>query len=256
MKILFISCLILFAYELKSQDISVEPLATDRPDRTESAYLVPKGLIQFELGSLYEYDNEDGVTMKNYENSSLLIRYGLGELIELRFNMTHASQRSEIGSTVSRLSGLRPLSVGLKLFISEQKGVIPRTVFIGQLGLPYGKEEYAPEKIVPSFLLVFSNSISDKFGIGYSFGPSWEDNGNYEVFYSLTGGYLFTDWFGGFLEFYGNIPDPGSNRHLFDGGFTFLIRRNLQADIAAGIGLNKHAADFFVGLGISWRIPR
>jgi len=241
---------------LIAQDKTVPPLATDRPDQTESAWLVPKGAIQFELGSLFEYDNDEGVTVKTFENSSLLIRYGLGDLIELRMNLVHALQESDRGATVTRLSGLRPLSAAVKLFVTEQKGVIPRTVFISEVGLPYGKKEYTPQRIVPSFLFVFANEINKRLGIGYSFGPSWEDTGHYEYFYSVVGGYSIADWLGGYVEFYGNLPDADSDRHLMDGGLTFLIRHNLQADISAGAGLNKSAADFFIGLGISWRIPR
>jgi hypothetical protein len=257
MRIFLLCCIVvLCSFIAKSQNKPVVPLATDRPDKTESTYLVPNGAVQFELGAQYEYDNENGIKVKSFETSSLLVRYGLGDLIELRLNIAHTSQETESGGSVSRLAGLRPLSVGVKLFVTEQKGVIPRTVFIGHIGLPYGKDEFSPERIVPSFLFVFSNDITDRFGLAYSFGPSWEDDGHYESFYSVVGGYSIIDWLGTYLEFYGTLLDSGPDNHLIDGGFTFLIRPNLQADISTGFGLNSSAADFFVGIGISWRVPR
>jgi hypothetical protein len=164
--------IILLLSEVSAQNEVVSSIAADRPDKTESTYLVPKGAIQFELGSQYEYDNEDGVKVKTFENSAFLVRYGLGKQIELRLNIAHASQESEAGGTATRLAGMRPLSLGVKLPISEQDGIIPRTVFLGHIGLPYGKDEYSPERVVPSFLFVFSNDITDRFGLAYSFGPS------------------------------------------------------------------------------------
>ena len=36
----------------------VPDLVTDRPDQTESAYTVPKGLWQLEIGALFTHDND------------------------------------------------------------------------------------------------------------------------------------------------------------------------------------------------------
>ena len=38
--------------------------------------------------------------------------------------------------------------------------------------------------------------------------------------------------------------------------FTYLLRDNIQADFAGGVGLSSAAGDWFVGLGISARFPR
>ena len=39
----------------------------------------------------------------------------------------------------------------------------------------------------------------------------------------------------------------------FNGGFTYKFSPNLQYDIRAGVGLNDHSDDYFVGTGLSVR---
>ena len=60
------------------------------------------------------------------------------------------------------------------------------------------------------------------------------------------------------VEFYGDIPlnASGTPANSFDTGFTYLIRDNLQFDIAGGIGLSDDADDWFVGAGVSYRFPQ
>jgi hypothetical protein len=54
----------------------------------------------------------------------------------------------------------------------------------------------------------------------------------------------------GFLES-GRQPD---NR--FNGGFTYLFTKNVQADISGGLGLSTYPPDYFIGGGLSIRFPR
>ena len=49
---------------------------------------------------------------------------------------------------------------------------------------------------------------------------------------------------------------PGGPANAFDGGFTFLVRDNVQFDVAGGVGLSDGADDWFVGVGLSVRWPR
>lgn len=58
-----------------------DPIDTDRPDQTESAYTVPKHWLQFETGFNFQKNATD-----NYEflNPTLLSKYGLTRKIEFR----------------------------------------------------------------------------------------------------------------------------------------------------------------------------
>ena len=63
---------------------------------------------------------------------------------------------------------------------------------------------------------------------------------------------------GSFAEFFGFVPEggPEPTTNLFDAGFTFLSSKTVQIDMSAGLGLNDNADDWFVGAGISVRLPR
>ena len=63
---------------------------------------------------------------------------------------------------------------------------------------------------------------------------------------------------GAFVELFGDLPasDPVPATHSVDGGLTFLFSPRLQADLFGGVGLNDAAPDWFVGVGVSLRVPR
>lgn len=47
--------------------------------------------------------------------------------------------------------------------------------------------------------------------------------------------------------------DTARPEHYFDGGFTYLLRNNMQFDVRAGVGANAAAVDFFAGSGLCVR---
>jgi hypothetical protein len=67
---------------------------------------------------------------------------------------------------------------------------------------------------------------------------------------------MLIDPINAFVEVYGWLPENELPDHRFNGGFTFLVRRNLQLDVSGGIGLSEISPDWFVSGGLSWRIPR
>jgi hypothetical protein len=51
----------------------------------------------------------------------------------------------------------------------------------------------------------------------------------------------------------GAIDSATGPQPFFDTGLTFKLTPNLQLDGRAGLGLNRHADQFFTGLGLSLR---
>ena len=77
------------------------------------------------------------------------------------------------------------------------------------------------------------------------------------AFYTVALGFGLNDRLSAFVELYGDIPASASGgpANSFDGGFTYLVRDNLQLDLAGGVGVSDAADDWFVGLGLSLRLP-
>ena len=76
-----------------------------------------------------------------------------------------------------------------------------------------------------------------------------------DYFYSVALGIGITDKIGTFIESFGYIPDKGKINFLIDSGFTFLVLQNLQLDVSGGLGINDESADYFISMGLSFRIP-
>ncbi len=118
----------------------------------------------------------------------------------------------------------------------------------------------------PALRLSFAHTLSERLSLGYNVGIGWESGPGGDGGTTTLSSYLYTvalgiglsDRVGAFVELFGDVPAsaPGGPANSFDGGFTFLVRDNLQFDVAAGAGLSDAADDWFAGVGISVRWPR
>ena len=79
-----------------------------------------------------------------------------------------------------------------------------------------------------------------------------------DVAQSFTINYQLTRKLGAYTEYFGIYPCGGVDpdvlpENYLDGGFTYKVTKYFQLDVRAGIGLNRHAEDFFAGSGFSVR---
>ena len=228
-------------------------LVTDRPDRTESATAVPRGLVQVETGYLFLRD--EGVD--TFEVPGTLVRLGLGARTELRLG--HAGI---IGST--RRHGAGDSEIGAKVnLIEAADGWTPELAVLGGLSLPTGAEHHSSGGADPSFLVAGAHELSPRLSVGYNVGAAWESSPDRRdrealLLYSLALGIGVTDRLGTFVEVFGDRRTTGDapTGVSIDGGLTFLLTRTMQIDLYGGRGLHGPTADTFVGTGLSFRLPR
>lgn len=228
-------------------------LVTDRPDQTESAAAVPRGLVQVETG--YRFARDEGVD--TFEAPGTLVRIGLGARTELRLG--HAGV---IGS--ARLHGAGDSEIGAKVnLIEATDGWTPQLAILGGLSLPTGDEPFSSEGVDPSFLMAFAHELSPRLSLGYNVGAAWESSPDRpdreaSLLYTLALGIGVTDRLGAYLEVFGNRRTSGHDATdvSIDGGVTFLLTRTVQFDLYVGRGIHGQAADTFFGAGLSIRLPR
>ena len=101
-------------------------MVTDRPDQTESATVVPRGLVQVETGYLFARDGG----MDGYAVPGTLARIGLGGRTELRIG--HAGI---VGGSGRRGAGDSELGAKINL-IERADGWRPALALLGGLSLP------------------------------------------------------------------------------------------------------------------------
>ena len=245
----------------------VPELITDRPDQTESAVIVPPGYVQIETGWTFARNDEEGVRQQTHELPGTLVRIGLVDGVELRAGWSgYIQEEVRVGSLRAEEDGIGDAELGTKIRLCRENGVRPEVALIVAGSLPIGSDGLSTERVDPSFRFSLSHTLSDRFALGYNVGMFWESEvdetrrrstlSNY--LYTATLGIGLTERLGTFVELFGEIPASavGDPAHSFDSGLTYLLRNNLQLDVAAGVGLSQEAPDWFVGVGISVRFPQ
>ena len=260
-------CLLLVQASLGTPGRAQEPpeLVTDRPDQTESAVVVPKGAFQLELGANFARDAADGVTSELLEVPSALVRYGLSPRLELRLAWAGVVDAESRGrGERARLRGTADPEIGLKLLLlSMEQGDAWSLALLSHATIPVGDEEVGSPRADPSLRVLGAHELSERVGfgwnVGYEAGSFRDAAGDRHTLgrfvYTGSLGIALNSRWGTFLELFGDLPasDPEPEAHSFDAGLTFLATPRLQLDVAAGVGLNGAAVDWFVGSGLSFR---
>ncbi len=241
-------------------------LVTDRPDQTESSVVVPRGSYQLELGWTFSRDEEAGVRADVHEVPGTLLRVGLSEKVELRLGWAGLiDAEARFGNFEFAEDGTGDGELGAKIHLAEERGGRPEIALLLSTSVPIGDDAFTTDRFDPAVRLALAHTLSDKASLGYNFGLAFEssldDGGERDTlsyaFYTVALGLALNDRWGAFVELYGDVPASASGgpANSFDGGFTYLLRDNVQLDLAAGAGLSSAADDWFVGLGLSMRFP-
>ncbi|HEY0067835.1 MAG TPA: transporter [Flavisolibacter sp.] len=248
MKNIFFLLLSCFALGATAQ----EKIETDRPDQTETPYLVPKGWFQGELGLQAEWD---GPWMHLYHPTALL-KYGISKRVELRLITELLTYETPLfiptGNEV--VTGLAPLQLGAKIGFWEQKGILPKTSLIFHTAIPAtASRKMRPSRWAPNFRFVMQNAVTDKFTLSYNAGAEW--NGESKTpswLYTIAPSLRLSERWSGYVEAFGFMGKYRRPEHSIDIGFAFLLSNNLQLDASAAKGLSSGAPDY-ITLGFSFR---
>lgn len=243
-KILFA---LLFVYA-SSYSQTNQPIQADRPDQTETPAIVPKGMFQLEAG--FSYQKDDNISNSSSLPSALW-KYGVNENFELRLITEFVSEKSED----LKMNGFTPVLIGFKAKLCDEKGIFPKTSFIGHISLPnLASSRYKTDFIAPEFRFTMQHTLSDKLSLGYNLGCEWDGMTPETTFiYTLTTGYAVSDKLGSYIEVFGFAPQNDTAYHCLDGGITYLINNDFMLDMSSGIGLTEYAPDYYVALGLSIR---
>jgi hypothetical protein len=254
MKFYFLStflCLFLSFESFAQEGIipNPDPIATDRPDQTEAAAIVPKGYVQMELG-FGQINYPEG---KSYIFPNALIKYGVNENFELRLIASYASIQDEGKSDIN---GFLPVALGCKVKFAEENGIWPKISLLGHMVLPgIVTDDVAIENLAPDLRFAFAHTISNVVSLGYNLGVFWDGTNPEPIyFYSLAPGFSFGN-FGFYVEGYGFIPQGTDQevRLLADGGVTYLVNNDLQLDVSYGHHLSNNIIEDYIAVGVSWR---
>ncbi len=261
MKILCFLAAVLFApVDVYSQYLQIilqppGPIVPDRPGQTNPPNVVASGTVQLETGFSRETKNAGGVQTINELYNTSLVRVGLMTNCELRVVVEYAGTRTDSGFQSSAMQGFNPVSVGAKIAICPEKGIVPQTAMNVAFTLPYiGRKEFRPSFLAPSFFLLMQNTLSEELSLGYNLGVQWDgEQPNATAVYSISPSLTVMEGLSVFAEFYGFSTENSVSDYRADMGCAYLINDDVQIDISAGVGLNTIAPDSFVAFGLAWR---
>ncbi len=239
-----------------------QEMETDRPDQTECTSIVPVGSFQVETGFVFTQHKfkEDSVLFhaKQLEYGTTLIRIGIFKNAEFRLEAGEYQQyKLTTDGHTSSIEGFIPFEIGTKIHITEEKGILPQTVFIGHLELPIGSNNLVGKNVVPTFRFSMSNTLTKKISLGYNVGMEWEQESSIPNYvYTGTIGLDLSEKFGCYVESFGNFSTDNFPETYLDGGLTFSPMINLMFDVSGGIGLNDNSNDYYLSAGFSFRLPK
>ncbi len=234
------------------------PLISDRPDFTNAATTVGRGVLQIEAGYHHAVNQDGAVSARQNLSPETMIRFGLlADWLELRVGQDFAGEDDGFLNA----SGADDLDLGFKIRMTSQSGWLPEMALIPQLTLPTGHRNITDGELLPGLAWIYGWDLSDNISATGStqFNRSVDDgtdDGYTEWAQSLTVGYSLTDRLGAFTEFFGLLPhcaETTKPEYYFDTGLTCHFTDDLQWDIRYGVGLNGAADDYFFGTGATVR---
>lgn len=247
--------------EMGMANTSVPELIADRPDQTESSSVILPGYVQAETGILYTEEDEGDERSRTLELPRTLFRIGLVDRVEFRLGFD-----GWVSEDVEDKDGFGDSEVGFKFYLWKEAGILPETTLLTSLSLPTGADEFTNERADPRFRFLFSHTLTDRITLSYNLGMAWgteeDERGERDTLsvfeYTFSAGFGLTDRLGAFAELFGNvlINAEGGPAHSFDGGFTYLVKSNVQLDVSSGVGLSNSADDWFVSAGFTYSFPR
>jgi len=254
--ITIIALLLIVSFKNYSQ--TLDAIVPDRPGQTNPPNIVPVGIYQLETGFSRESSKTGDIVTTNFLYNTSLLRIGLLENCELRLIFEYAGTKIDSPAQSSTINGFNPISIGTKLDVCPEKGIIPQTSLNVSVGLPYfGKQEFRPPYLAPSFFLLMQNTLSDRYSLGYNLGLQWDGNRpNATAVYSISLSMTVLESLSIFTEFYGFSTEKSATDYHSDFGCAYLINNNLQLDISGGVALNAIVPDSFIACGLAWRIGK
>lgn len=164
--IAFLSLMILHATATAQDD----KIVTDRPTESQTAELVPKGFLQSETGI-----RKEAMTGADYNllHPMALIKYGVSKKVELRAELTGASEK-EYSKNEFRY-GLKPVQFGFKTALLKGKGAIPQTTLYTMVGIPrLASKDHQVSHVLPQVRLLMQNKFNEQIDLEYNIGAEWE----------------------------------------------------------------------------------
>ena len=224
------------------------PIATDRPDVTNSSLVVPQGSFQSENG-INVSQRAGGHELDGTESR---LRLGIAPCLEILVDLP--TYFAAVSGPLS--SGFTNTTPAIKWQISPVPGKIDLSATFGA-GLPTGTKDIAGPGVQPYVQFPWSWESSDGWDISgmltsFIVPENLTNKLTTETTLALEREVAERAFI--FIEYVGDYPVHGGPSYLLSSGAGYRITPNQQIDLHIGIGLNDNAPAYIVGIGYSFRL--
>jgi hypothetical protein len=176
--------------------------------------------------------------------------------LELRIGGDYLYQVDKLNNTPATNSGFNNILIGAKYrFMNEESSGLDLGLIL-QFYLPVGNKSFRPENVEPEILIPFGKSLTEIFSLSMNIGSHWDSADNIPVYlYSASFGISINDNLDSFIEIYGDASSNSSISNKFDFGFAYRPTNNFQIDVSAGNESSSNFNSWFLGSGLSVRLP-
>ena len=230
---------------------AAQPIATDRPDFTESTSAVAFGRLQVEAGTTLAREPGARTVLSGPE---MLIRVGMGSGFEARVALPDL-----VGSapfTVDAEGALADALVGFKAELGTAGGLDAAVIVelhLDASGL-YGGSAGPSSGPSPRALFIVGRDVSPGVSVGGQAEATFDQAAERVlVGGTLVGGLRLGERTGTFLELAASAVPDGRAAVVVHHGYTLALGDALQLDVHGGAGLTRTAPDVFVGAGLGVR---
>ena len=245
-------------------DVSLREMATDRPDKTESAYTVDAGHFQIEMDLLaYTYERSKQETTKALAVAATNFKVGVLNNVDLQIVVeTYNIQRIKDRDTgvSSRLTGFGDLTLRTKINLWGNDGGPTALAVMPFVKIPTARDGIGNGATEGGVIFPFAMELPCDWGLGAQLEVDHnQDSGStdyhQELISTITVSHDIVGKLGGYVELFSNVSNENHSAWIatFDFGFTYAVTRDIQLDAGMNIGLTDAADDFNPFIGLSMR---
>jgi hypothetical protein len=235
----------------KCGDHAADPIATDRPQITNSSIVVPCGSLQFENG--FQLTTANG-SQRGFDFPETLVRVGVAGKTELRMGVPDYFYNNVTSSGYT--NGFDDLGLGFQQQLGPTVGGFDLSL-IPSVSLPTGANRLSSHGYDPAIQMPWSHPLTKSWTAAGMFSLLWPTvdgrrdlTGQASVYFDRQ---LTQPW-DAYIEYSGAFQQRGGPEHVIDFGTAYKISPHQQLDFHWNFGLSSAAPDHSLGFGYSFRV--
>jgi hypothetical protein len=245
-------------------DALLREMATDRPDKTESAYTVDAGHYQIEMDLLsYACDRSEHETVRALSIAPINLKVGVLNHVDLQlvvesYNIQWTKDRAKPSS--ARLAGFGDLLFRCKTNLWGNDGGPSALSVMPFVKIPTNQRGLGNGALEGGIIFPFAMELPADWGLGAQaemdhLQDAGSSDYHQEFINTITVSHDIVGKLGGYVELFSNVSTEAGAEWIatFDFGFTYAATRDIQLDAGMNIGLTDAADDFNPFVGISLR---